>query len=43
MHIRNILAVAALVLAAAGITSCTEKKCRVEGTVTGAQDSTLYF
>ena len=37
------MAVAALAVATFCITSCTEKKFHVEGNITEAKDSTLYF
>ena len=43
MNIKSILAAAAVATAVMGISSCTEKKFHVEGTITGAKDSTLYF
>ena len=43
MKIKAFLAAALMVAAALGETSCTEKKFRVEGTITNAKDSTLYF
>ena len=43
MKIKSIFAALAVAVAAIGVTSCTEKKFHVEGNVTGAKDSTLYF
>lgn len=43
MKIRKFFALALMALAAAGITSCTEKKFRVEGAIANAKDSTLYL
>ena len=34
---------AALAFVAMGVTSCDQRKFRVEGTITDAKDSTLYF
>ncbi len=43
MRINHLFKFAALFLAALTITSCTQKKFRVSGTITDAQDSLLYF
>lgn len=43
MKINSIFAALAVAVAAMSVTSCTEKKFHVEGNVTGAKDSTLYF
>ena len=43
MMIKQLMAVAALAVATFSITSCTEKKFHVEGNITEAKDSTLYF
>lgn len=42
-HFAKSAAVAAIVFASVGITSCDQRKFRVEGTITDAKDSTLYF
>lgn len=43
MKIKAIFAAALMAVAAINMTSCTEKKFRVEGTIKGANDSTLYL
>ena len=43
MMIKQLMAVAALAVATFSITTCTEKKFHVEGNITEAKDSTLYF
>ena len=43
MKIKTIFAAALMAVAAINMTSCTEKKFRVEGTIKGANDSTLYL
>ena len=43
MKIKHLFAAALVAAAAVGMTSCSQKKFRVEGTITGAADSTLYF
>lgn len=43
LKIRSALLVSVAALAALGVTSCNEKKFKVEGTIAGAKDSTLYF
>lgn len=39
----KVLTLALAVAAIAGVTSCNEKKFHIDGTITGAADSTLYF
>lgn len=39
----KVITLALAVAAMAGVTSCNEKKFHVDGTITGAADSTLYF
>lgn len=39
----KVLTLALAVAAMAGVTSCNEKKFHIDGTITGAADSTLYF
>lgn len=39
----KVITVALAVAAMAGVTSCNEKKFHIDGTITGAADSTLYF
>lgn len=39
----KIITLALAVAAMAGVTSCNEKKFHIDGTITGAADSTLYF
>ncbi|MDY5313635.1 MAG: DUF4369 domain-containing protein, partial [Prevotella sp.] len=43
MKINHLFKLAALFVAALTITSCTQKKFRVSGTITDAKDSLLYF
>lgn len=43
MKIKAIFAATLMAVAAINMTSCTEKKFRVEGTIKGANDSTLYL
>ena len=42
-YITKSAVMAALALAVLGVTSCNQRKFRVEGAITGAKDSTLYF
>lgn len=39
----KVITLALAVAAMAGVTSCNEKKFHIDGTITGAADSTLYF
>lgn len=39
----KVITLALAVAAIAGVTSCNEKKFHIDGTITGAADSTLYF
>lgn len=39
----KVITLAVAVAAMAGVTSCNEKKFHIDGTITGAADSTLYF
>lgn len=39
----KVITLALAVAAMAGVTSCNEKKFHIDGTITGATDSTLYF
>lgn len=39
----KVITLALTVAAMAGVTSCNEKKFHIDGTITGAADSTLYF
>ena len=39
----KVITIALAVAAMAGVTSCNEKKFHIDGTITGAADSTLYF
>lgn len=39
----KVITLAMAVAAMAGVTSCNEKKFHIDGTITGAADSTLYF
>lgn len=39
----KVITLALTVAAMAGVTSCNEKKFHIDGTITGATDSTLYF
>lgn len=39
----EVITLALAVAAMAGVTSCNEKKFHIDGTITGAADSTLYF
>lgn len=39
----KVITLALAVAAMAGVTSCNEKKFNIDGTITGAADSTLYF
>lgn len=39
----KVITLALVVAAMAGVTSCNEKKFHIDGTITGAADSTLYF
>ena len=39
----KVITLALAVAALAGVTSCNEKKFHIDGTITGAADSTLYF
>lgn len=39
----KVITLALAVAAMAGVTSCNEKKFHIDGTITGASDSTLYF
>ena len=39
----KVITLALAVAAMAGVTSCNEKKLHIDGTITGAADSTLYF
>lgn len=39
----KVITLALTVAAIAGVTSCNEKKFHIDGTITGAADSTLYF
>lgn len=39
----KVITLALAVTAIAGVTSCNEKKFHIDGTITGAADSTLYF
>ncbi len=43
MQIRRYLSLAVIVFAAFCVTSCTQKKFHVSGTISGAKDSLLYF
>lgn len=43
MKINHFIKFAALFLAVLSITSCTQKKFRVSGTIADAKDSLLYF